>query len=94
MYLARSIPDKLPETFALAGILTFTDKIISESMRKHIEEVLSMTQVGQMLMDRGRKEGRKEGRREGNITALYDLYNAGDVLHERASRNKIKIYIA
>lgn len=89
--LARKIPDKEQETFALAGILTFTDKIISESMRKHIEEVLSMTQVGQMLMDRGRKEGmqegRKEGRREGNITALYDLYNDGDItLHKAAAK--------
>ena len=60
-------------------------------MRKHIEEVLSMTQVGQMLMDRGRKEGmqegRKEGRREGNITALYDLYNDGDItLHKAAAK--------
>ena len=88
--LARKIPDKEQETFALAGILTFTDKIISESMRKHIEEVLSMTQVGQMLMDRGRKEGMQEGRkegREGNITALYDLYNDGDItLHKAAAK--------
>ena len=89
--LARKIPDKEQETFALAGILTFTDKIISESMRKHIEEVLSMTQVGQMLIDRGRreghKEGRKEGRWEGNITALYDLYNDGDItLHKAAAK--------
>ena len=89
--LARKIPDKEQETFALAGILTFTDKIISESMKKHIEEVLGMTQVGQMLMDRGRKEGmqegRKEGRREGNITALYDLYNDGDItLHKAAAK--------
>ena len=89
--LAQKIPDKEQETFALAGILTFTDKIISESMRKHIEEVLSMTQVGQMLIDRGRreghKEGRKEGRWEGNITALYDLYNDGDItLHKAAAK--------
>ena len=69
--LARKIPDKEQETFALAGILTFTDKIISESMRKHIEEVLSMTQVGQMLMDRGRKEGWKEGEKSGQQKGDY-----------------------
>ena len=81
--LARKIPDKEQETFALAGILAFTDKIISESMKKHIEEVLGMTQVGQMLINRGRKEGR----REGNITALYDLYNDGDItLHKAAAK--------
>ncbi len=69
--LARQIPDKEQETFALAGILTFTDKIISKSMRKHIEEVLSMTQVGQMLMDRGRKEGWKEGEKSGQQKGDY-----------------------
>ena len=81
--LARKIPDKEQETFALAGILTFTDKIISNSTKKYIEEVLGMTQVGQMLINRGRKEGR----REGNITALYDLYNDGDItLHKAAAK--------
>lgn len=56
MELAQQISDKKQENFALAGILTFTDKIISKSMRTYIEEVLSMTQVGKMLMDRGRQE--------------------------------------
>ena len=75
--LARQIPDKEQETFVLAGILTFTDKIISKSTKKHIEEVLSMTQVGQMLMDKGRKEG--------NITVLYELYNDGDITLQKAA---------
>ncbi len=78
--LARKIPDKEQETFALAGILTFTDKIISNSTKKYIEEVLGMTQVGQMLMDKGRKEG--------TITLLFDLYNDGDItLHKAASKS-------
>ncbi len=81
--LAQKIPDKEQETFVLAGILTFTDKIISNSTKKYIEEVLDMTQVGQMLINRGRKEGR----REGNITVLYDLYNDGDItLHKAATK--------
>ena len=78
--LARKIPDKEQETFALAGILAFTDKIISNSTKKYIKEVLGMTQVGQMLMDKGRKEG--------TITLLFDLYNDGDItLHKAASKS-------
>lgn len=39
-----------------------------------------MTQVGQMLMDKGRKEG--------TITLLFDLYNDGDItLHKAASKS-------
>ncbi len=36
--LAQKIPDKEQETFALAGILAFTDKIISNSTKKYIED--------------------------------------------------------
>ena len=84
--LARKIPDKEQEAFVLAGILTFTDKIISKSTKKHIEEVLSMTQVGQMLMDRGWKEGEKSGQQKGDYkrakkTALK-LLKRGDSLDD------------
>ena len=51
VHLARRIPDKGQETFVLAGILTFTDKVINEKTRQYIKEVLGMTQVGKMLMD-------------------------------------------
>ena len=60
VHLARRIPDKGQETFVLAGILTFTDKVINEKTRQYIKEVLGMTQVGKMLMDEGRQEGRQE----------------------------------
>ena len=49
--LARQIPDKELESSALAGILTFTDKVITKETQRYIKEVLSMTQVGKMLMD-------------------------------------------
>lgn len=51
--LARQIPDKNVETFILSGILAFTDKVINEKTRNHIKEVLSMTQVGKMLVVSG-----------------------------------------
>lgn len=63
--LARRIPDQEKEIFALAGIITFTDKIIDKETQQYIKEVLGMTQVGKMLIDEGRQEGRQEGRREG-----------------------------
>ncbi len=59
--LAKEIPNKEQENFVLAGILAFTDKIISEETKQYIKEVLGMTQVGKMLMDEGHKEGLKEG---------------------------------
>lgn len=65
--LARKIADEEMETFALSGLLAFTDKVISEKTRNNIKEVLSMTKVGKMLMDEGRMEGRKEGRKEGRL---------------------------
>ena len=58
--LARQIPDKDIESFVLSGILAFTDKVINEKTRNHIREVLSMTQVGKMLIDEGRMEERNE----------------------------------
>lgn len=65
MDLARQLPDKEQETFALAGILTFTDKIINEETKRYIKEVLGMTQVGKMLMDEGRQEGLQAGLQKG-----------------------------
>lgn len=50
--LARQLQDKEQEAFALAEILMFTDKIISKEIQKYIEEVLEMTQVGKMLIDK------------------------------------------
>ncbi len=63
--LARQIPDKEQETFVLAGILTFTDKIISEETKQYIKEVLGMTQVGKMLIDEGMQRGIQKGLQKG-----------------------------
>ena len=63
--LARQIPDKGQESFVLAGILTFTDKVINKETRQYIKEVLGMTQIGKMLMDEGRQAGIQEGRQAG-----------------------------
>jgi len=43
--LAKQILDKEQETFVLAGILAFTDKVINEKTKNYIKEVLGMTEV-------------------------------------------------
>ena len=62
--LAKQLPNKEQETFALAGILTFTDKIINDETKRYIKEVLGMTQVGMMLMDEGRQKGLQESQQK------------------------------
>lgn len=85
--LARQLQDKEQETFALAGILTFTDKIISKETQKYIEEVLEMTQVGKMLIDKGRQEGRLEGRLEGDMERARKT--AGNMIKKGAPLKEI-----
>ena len=48
----------------MAGILSFTDKVINEETREYIKEVLGMTQVGKMLMDEGKAEGSREEKKK------------------------------
>ncbi|MCI9635071.1 MAG: hypothetical protein HFG77_01540 [Hungatella sp.] len=82
--LARRIPDKTQESFALAGILSFTDKVITNETRQYIKEVIGMTQVGKMLMDEGRQEGRREGRQEAVRKMAGNMLKRGDSPEEIA----------
>ncbi|MEG2060144.1 MAG: hypothetical protein RRZ33_09995, partial [Lachnospiraceae bacterium] len=50
---------------ALAGILTFADKVIDKEYKKRIKEEMQMTQIGQMLIDEGREQGMAQGREQG-----------------------------
>lgn len=67
--LARSIPDYSSTLKILAGILTFSDKIIDEEYCRKVKEAMRMTKVERMIYEDGltdgRREGRKEGRKEG-----------------------------
>lgn len=42
---------------ALAGISTFSDKLIDEAYKRQIKEEMQMTQIGQMLIDEGMEKG-------------------------------------
>ncbi len=89
--LARQIKNKEQETFVLAGILAFTDKVITEATRQYIKEVLGMTQVGRMLIEEGRQEGRqegiREGRQEGRQEGIQEGRQKGDI--ERARKTAL-----
>ncbi|WP_320933890.1 hypothetical protein, partial [Hungatella effluvii] len=51
--LAKRIADRKQALEALAGILTFSDKLIDEAYKRQIKEEMRMTQIGQMLIDEG-----------------------------------------
>ncbi len=64
----------------LAGILTFTDKIINKETRQYIKEALGMTQVGKMLMEEGRQEGIQKGRQEEATQTTINMLKSGKSL--------------
>lgn len=78
--LARQIADKGQETFVLAGILSFTDKVINEETRQYIKEVIGMTQVGKMLMDEGMQKGIQKGDMERAKRTALKMLKRGDSL--------------
>ncbi len=79
--LARQIRDQQQRTQVLAGILTFTDKIIDENYRNRVKEEWEMTQIGKMIFDdgyrageiEGQKQGEKQGRKLGMDQKLIEL---------------------
>lgn len=63
--LACQIPDREQTLKALAGILTFSDKVIDEDYKSRIKEEMRMTQIGQMIFSDGVLAGKEEGKAEG-----------------------------
>lgn len=57
--LAKQLEPPKQALQALAGILTFSDKIIDKTYKKRIMEEMRMTQIAQMFMEEGRLEGEK-----------------------------------
>ena len=75
--LARNLPEKEEQLKVLAGILTFTDKVIDKMYAKRLKEEMQMTLVGQKLMDEGIQKGREEGREEGLRALIQDNIETG-----------------
>lgn len=63
--LAKGLPDRKQSLQALAGILTFSDKVIERNYREQIKKEMRMTQIGQMLIEEGLERGLEKGLEEG-----------------------------
>ena len=75
--LAKTLPEQRQRIDALAGILTFSDKVIDEAYKKKIKEEIQMTQVGQMLIEEGMERGLEQGREEGIKALIEDNLDFG-----------------
>lgn len=63
--LAKGLPDRKQSLQALAGILTFSDKVIERNYREQIKKEMRMTQIGQMLIEEGLERGLEKGLEKG-----------------------------
>ncbi|TCP65009.1 putative transposase/invertase (TIGR01784 family) [Heliophilum fasciatum] len=65
-HLAKEVQGSL-QVLCVASIIAITDKILPESVKKMLLEVLRMTDIEKWLREEGREEGRVEGRMEGRV---------------------------
>ena len=77
IYTYRVIPVYMGEKDAdkvTAMLYTLADKFLDEEDLNEIKETMTMTRLGQMIMDDGRKKGREEGRKSGEkqMATLYE----------------------
>ena len=70
--LGKRLPDREGQLKVIAGILTFTDKVIDRAYAKKLEEEMQMTLVGQMLRDEGYQRGMEKGREKGIQVFIQD----------------------
>lgn len=70
--LGKRLPDREGQLKVIAGILTFTDKVIDRAYAKKLEEEMQMTLVGQMLMDEGYQRGMEKGIEKGIQVFIQD----------------------
>lgn len=70
--LGKRLPDREGQLKVIAGILTFTDKVIDRAYAKKLEEEMQMTLVGRMLMDEGYQRGMEKGMEKGIQVFIQD----------------------
>ena len=70
--LGKRLPDREGQLKVIAGILTFTDKVIDRAYAKKLEEEMQMTLVGQMLMEEGYQRGIEKGIEKGIQVFIQD----------------------
>ncbi|MCI8958897.1 MAG: hypothetical protein HFG62_07250 [Lachnospiraceae bacterium] len=82
--LAKRIKNQKQKNQVLAGILTFTDKIIDEDYRERVKEEWEMTQIGKMIFDDGFKAGEAQGEKRGEKRGV----KLGEKRGEERGRNR------
>ena len=98
--LARRIPERDRTIRALAGILTFSDKVIDEAYKNRIKEEMRMTQIGQMIFEDGVIAGKAEGEvigkelGENDFAALTGRLIEDSRMEDLAKATKDKTYRA
>ena len=94
--LARRIPERDRTIRALAGILTFSDKVIDEAYKNRIKEEMRMTQIGQMIFEDGVIAGKAEGKElgENDFAALTGRLIEDSRMEDLAKATKDKPYRA
>lgn len=83
--LAKEIEDESLQEMALAGILSFSDKIIDSKLANEIRRCLSMTKVGAIIA-REMEESEERGRAEGRASALLTVLAAKGEVPERLEK--------
>lgn len=86
--LAKQISSQKQKNQILAGILTFTDKIIDEEYRARIKEEWQMTQIGKMIYDDGFRAGEAHGEKRGEKRGQRRGEKRGERRGERRGANR------
>lgn len=87
--LAIGIEDEKLQEMALAGILSFSDKIIDKKFAEKIGGILKMTKVGAYFvreMEESEARGRAEGRAEGRASALLTVLSSKGKVSEELEK--------
>lgn len=74
--LVKGIEDESVQVKALAGILSFSDKIIDKKLASEVRGCLGMTKVGAIIareVEEGEERGRKAGKAEGRASSLLTV---------------------
>lgn len=74
--LAEAIPDETDQTFALAGLLVFSDKIIDAATASKIRRCLSMTKVSKLIFDDGFNAGITRGIEESKCSLVLSALDS------------------
>lgn len=84
--LAKQIEDESLQEMALAGILSFSDKIIDKKLANEIRRCLSMTKVGAIIakeMEESEARGEARGRASALLTVLSSKGEVSEKLEQK-----------